>query len=56
MQYTGVNITVCTIDEVKEIVQTTTYKQMPNYPSKGSVNLINDIIVVKISDVSNWID
>lgn len=55
MQYTGVNITVCTIDEVKEIVQTTTYKQMPNYPSKGSVNLINNIIVIKISDVSNWI-
>ena len=56
MQYTGIEITNCTIDEVKKIVQTDAYKQMPNYPSKGSILLINDIIVVKISDITNWID
>lgn len=53
-QYTGVFLDMCTVQEALDIRQTKEFKEMPNYPEEGSVKVIQDVIVVKVSDVSNW--
>lgn len=41
----------CSEDQFRETVQSKQFKNMPNYPSDGSINKINNIIVIKISDI-----
>lgn len=53
-QYTGVFLNMCTVQEAAEIVETQEFKEMPNYPEDGSIQVINDIIVVKVSDTTVW--
>lgn len=48
--YLGENIKMCTKDEYYEIIQTKEFKNMNQYPDDGCIKIINDIIVVKISN------
>ena len=48
--YLGVDITICSKAEYDKIVQTEEFKEMPVYPQKGSIKIINDIIVIKVSN------
>ena len=36
--------------KVKEIINTNEYKNMPVWPIKGSIRVIDDIIVIKYTD------
>lgn len=49
-KYLGVKINVCSKEDYDNIVQTEEFKQMPIYPNAGSIKIINDIIVIKVSD------
>jgi hypothetical protein len=48
--YGGADYCVCSIDEYKNIVETQEYKDMTTFPKEGSVGIINDVIVVKLSE------
>lgn len=49
-EYIGVNINLATDQERDKICETEEYKSMKNYPEKDSIKIINDIVVVKLSD------
>lgn len=49
-KYLGIKINICSKEEYDEIVKTESFKDMPIYPNKGSIKIINDVIVIKISD------
>lgn len=49
-KYLGIKIQMCTRKEYDEIIKTEEFKQMPIYPNPGSIKIINDIIVIKVSD------
>lgn len=49
-KYLGIDISMCSRDEYNEIIKTDEFKQMPIYPNKGSVKIINDIVVIKTSN------
>lgn len=49
-EYIGVNINLAIDSERDKIYETEEYKNMKNYPEKDSIKVINDIIVVKLSD------
>ena len=46
----GIKIKICTRDEYNKIVNSEEFKNMPIYPNNGSIKIINNIIVIKISD------
>lgn len=46
----GCYIHLCNDDLYKMIVTSDEYEKMPIYPEKGSVKLLNNIVVVKLSD------
>lgn len=49
-KYLGVKIKICSKDEYDSIVKSDEFKNMPIYPNNGSIKIINNIIVIKISD------
>ena len=49
-KYLGIKIKICTRDEYNKIVNSEEFKNMPIYPNNGSIKIINNIIVIKISD------
>ena len=49
-KYLGIKIKMCSKSEYDEIKQTEEFKQMKIYPENGSIAVINDIIVIKVSD------
>ena len=52
-QYTGTNLNICTAEEAREVIKTQTFEEMPNYPEDGSIQVVNDIIVVKVSGMDS---
>ena len=50
--YLGRTLTLCSNDEYKAIKNSAEYEQMPVYPSKGSVAVIEGVIVIKLSNES----
>lgn len=46
----GIQTELATYDEMHAIMDTDEYQNMPIYPAKGSVQYINDIIVVRLSE------
>lgn len=48
-EYIGVNSNLVSESECTDIMQTDEYKNMKNYPEKGSIKVINNTVVVKIS-------
>lgn len=49
-KYLGIKIRTCSKAEYNEIVKTKEFKEMSVYPNKGSIKIINNIIVIKISE------
>lgn len=49
-RYLGVKLRMCTKEEYFDITEMQEFKDMPSYPSKDCVKMINDIIVVKIDE------
>ena len=49
-KYLGIKIKICTRDEYNKIVNSEEFKNMPIYPNNGSIKIINDIIVIKVSE------
>lgn len=49
-EYTGVNLNLVSEWECSEIFETEEYKNMNYYPGKNSIKVINNIVVVKLSD------
>lgn len=49
-EYVGVNIQLATDEARDKIYEEAEYKNMKNYPEKGSIKIINGIVVVKLSD------
>lgn len=50
--YFGLNLNFCTYDEMEKIVNSDRFKTAPSYPEKESTFLINEILVIKISDAN----
>jgi len=49
-KYLGISVEICSKEEYNTIIETNEFKEMPIYPNKGSIKIINDVIVIKISD------
>lgn len=49
-RYLGKKIKVCSEEEYKEIIRTKEYKDMGIYPNKSSIKIINNIVVIKLSN------
>ena len=50
----GVSYSFADTAEVAAIAKTDEFKQMPNYPGVDSIRVINGVLVVKVSDTSNF--
>ena len=48
-EYIGANLNIIDQSDYPEIIESEEYKNMKNYPEKGSIKIINNIIVIKIS-------
>ena len=48
--FLGTNINLCSDADYEKIVQSERIKSMPEYPAEGSICMIEDLIVVKVSD------
>lgn len=48
--FLGANVNLCSDMDYEKIVQLEQLKVMPEYPAEGSICIIEDIIVVKVSD------
>lgn len=53
-QYIGTTYRNCTVEEYAAIAATEAFDRMTLYPDAGSIQMIDDVLVVKISDVSGW--
>ena len=49
--FLGVNLNLCGDLEYQEIVSLEEVADMPEFPSKGSISVINDVVVVKVSEL-----
>lgn len=49
-KYLGIKIKICSREEYKKIIETQEFKEMPTYPQKGSVQIINNVVVIKVSE------
>lgn len=49
--YLGIDLNYTSTEEIQKICKTEEFKNMPSYPSFGYVDLIDDTVVVKFSDV-----
>lgn len=48
--YIGMNFQDVSSETLKEIEMSEYYKNMPTYPSSGSIQIVNDICIVKMSE------
>ena len=55
-RYLGQKIQMVTYDEYNEIIKSEEFSNMPIYPAKGSIKIVNDYIIVKLSDVVHNIE
>lgn len=51
----GINVNMCNQQEYKEIANTTAFWEMNEYPAQNSIGVINNVIVVKISNIDKII-
>ena len=49
-EYVGVNMNLVSEEESKDIIETEEYKNMKTYPKKDSIKIINNVVVVKLSN------
>lgn len=50
-QYHGMQYTACSTEEYEKVLEMEEYQKMPLFPENGSVQMIDDMIVVKMSNV-----
>ena len=48
-EYIGANLNIVNQSDYPEIIESEEYKNMKNYPEEGSIKIIDNIIVIKIS-------
>ena len=48
--YVGFNVLKLSEDEKKKIAETQEFKEMPDYPSEGSIRKIDNVWVVKLCE------
>lgn len=53
-QQLGVTYEGCTVEEYATISTGEAFDLMPLYPQEGSIQMIGDVLVIKISDTSDW--
>lgn len=51
-RYLGIKIKLCSKQEYNKIKETKEFKNMAIYPEKGCIKLINNIIVIKMSNIT----
>ncbi|MCI8654667.1 MAG: hypothetical protein HFJ48_02165 [Clostridia bacterium] len=49
-EYIGVNVNLVSASEKKEILETEEFKNMKSYPEKDSIKIIQNTVIVKLSD------
>ena len=49
-KYLGIKIKICSKEKYREIVETEEFKNMPIYPTNGSIKIINNVVVIKTTD------
>ena len=49
--YLGINLNLCGDSEYQELVSLEQIADMPEFPLEGSICVIRDVVVVKVSDV-----
>ena len=49
--FLGINLIVCGESDYSEIISLEQVAEMPEFPATGSICVIEDIIVVKVSEV-----
>ena len=49
--FVGINLTICGEEKYQELVSLTQVAEMPEFPAEGSICVIDDIVVIKVSDV-----
>lgn len=54
--YLGMTMNWCTRQQKDRIIETEAFKTMPCYPEDGSIAVLDDVLVVKISEGGNWVD
>lgn len=55
-QYAGGYITKASANQISEILDTDEFKEMPSFPSKDCIKTINNVLVIKISEIMREID
>lgn len=50
-QFIGISYQQTTVEDFKYIIPTEQYQNMPLYPEQGSIQIINDTMVIKLSSV-----
>lgn len=50
----GVTYNYLDYTEVWDLAHTDEFEEMPNYPARGSIRVIDDVLVVKVSDYSKF--
>ncbi len=53
-RYFGMDLTMCSREEYKDIIETEEFKNMSVFPDDNSIKIINNIVVVKLSEESIW--
>ena len=51
-RYFGMELTMCSREEYENIIETEEFKNMPVFPNDNSIKIINNIVVVKLSEES----
>lgn len=55
-QYLGVTYETCAPEEYMAISASRDFQEMPLFPADGAIQMIDDVLVVKVSDPTNWIE
>lgn len=55
-QYLGVTYETCAPEQYMAISASQDYRDMPLYPLDGSIQMIDDVLVVKVSDTTEWVE
>lgn len=50
----GVYYTICTVEEYNQIISSAEFIEMESFPKQDCIKIINDIVVIKLSDVDTW--
>ena len=55
-QFAGQSFNYCSFDECAKVIRSSEFANMSLYPANGSVTTIDGVVVVKISDISKYLE